>query len=280
MHTAPLFFSCGLRIVAAHQRRHNAQKKWTYVSCPHRTFITLLFTLNPGFTLGSLTRSSVFDPSAFHQYFQVATCPGVNRAEDTTVDLQLRRTLLFLHGWPSLWASWKYQIQEFGSDYRLIVPDIRGFGASTHPGDVQSSGSFPDLVGDVTCILGHARVSQAVVIGHDWGTQLAYEAARERPDVFTACRWHHDSIHACSGPICAHICARERFSASRISGLLCGADIGRHSRTQHRYSSHTARDAAHGCKSAPSRFSAERQLVYGCVGECFHHPTNTVLQSR
>lgn len=131
------------------------------------------------------------------------------------------RTLLLLHGWPSLWASWKYQIQEFGvsdssyselgifstgwqRDYRLIVPNIRGFGASTHPGDVQSSGSFPDLVGDAVCILEHAGVSRAVAIGqvvslrgswlttnvprarHDWGTQFAYEAARERPDVFTA----------------------------------------------------------------------------------------------
>lgn len=50
-------------------------------------------------------------------------------------------------------------------DYRLIIPNIRGFGASTHPGDVQSSGSMPDLVGDVMCILQHASVSKAVVIG-------------------------------------------------------------------------------------------------------------------
>lgn len=135
----------------------------------------------------------VSDAPAFRQH--VVTCPAVNRALNQTVDLHLRyvdinpsfkRTLLLLHGWPSLWASWKYQIQEFRGDYRLIVPDIRGFGASTHPGDVQSSGSFPDLVGDLMCILQQAGVSQAVVIGHDWGSQLAYEAARERPDVFTA----------------------------------------------------------------------------------------------
>jgi len=139
------------------------------------------------------TRDLAFDPLAFHQ--QVVTCPAINRALNKTVDLHLRyvdinpsfeHTLLFLHGWPSLWASWKYQIQEFRSDYRLIVPDIRGFGASTHPGDVQSSGSIPDVVGDLMCILQQAGVSKAVVIGHDWGTQLAYEAARERPDVFTA----------------------------------------------------------------------------------------------
>ncbi|KAI0301880.1 Alpha/Beta hydrolase protein [Multifurca ochricompacta] len=124
------------------------------------------------------TINSRFDPFAFQK--NVVTCPSINRAENKTVDLQLyyvdinpkaKETLLFLHGWPSLWASWKYQIQEFKNDYRLIIPDIRGFGASTHPGDVQSSGPFPDLVGDVI---------------HDWGTQLAYEAARERPDVVTA----------------------------------------------------------------------------------------------
>ena len=66
---------------------------------------------------------------------------------------------------------------------------------------------MPDLVGDLLCILEHAGVQKAIAVGyattasiffsdvspstsgfsrHDWGAQLAYEAARERPDVFTA----------------------------------------------------------------------------------------------
>lgn len=155
--------------------------------------LVLLLTNSALSAFARHTRDFAFDPLAYRQ--EVVTCPAINRALNKTVDLHLRyvdinpsfkQTLLFLHGWPSLWASWKYQIQEFGSDYRLIVPDIRGFGASTQPGDVQSSGSIPDVVGDLLCILRQAGVSQAVVIGHDWGTQLAYEAARERPNVFTA----------------------------------------------------------------------------------------------
>ena len=51
------------------------------------------------------------------------------------------------------------------NDYRLIVPNFRGFGGSTQPGDVQSSGSLIDMVGDVMCILEHANVAQAIVIG-------------------------------------------------------------------------------------------------------------------
>src|SRR5882762_258966 len=66
------------------------------------------------------TRDLAFNPLAFPQ--RVVTCPAINRALNKTVDLHLRyvdvnpgfkRTLVFLHGWPSLWASWKYQIQEF-----------------------------------------------------------------------------------------------------------------------------------------------------------------------
>ncbi len=64
---------------------------------------------------------------------------------------------------------------------------------------------MPDLVGDLLCILEHAGAPTAIAVGyvipsfdiydadvsstmsrHDWGTQLAYEAARERPDIFTA----------------------------------------------------------------------------------------------
>ncbi|TFY76836.1 hypothetical protein EWM64_g7177 [Hericium alpestre] len=148
---------------------------------------------------------------------KVATCKAVNRAEGKEVDIQLhyvdvnpeaKQTLLLVHGWPSLWSSWKYQIQEFQDDYRLIIPDLRGFGSSTHPGDVKSSGTMFDLVGDLLCILKDAKVAQTVCVGyvllrsmsvacsiqtrllqsrsHDWGCQICFEAGRSRPDVFNA----------------------------------------------------------------------------------------------
>jgi soluble epoxide hydrolase/lipid-phosphate phosphatase len=178
--------------------------------------LPLLLTNSAFSAFAQHTRDLAFDPFAFHQ--EVVICPAVNRVLNKTVDLHLRmhfkslsvtlssaknrhlsigyvdinpsfkHTLLFLHGWPSLWASWKHQIQEFRvihccletlhrlihhfhnarlqSDYRLIAPDIRGYGASTQPGDVQSSGSIPDVVGDLLCILRQAGVSQVVVIGY------------------------------------------------------------------------------------------------------------------
>lgn len=39
-----------------------------------------------------------------------------------------------------------------------------------------------DLVGDLTCVLDNAGVDKAICLGHDWGAQVCWEAARMRPD--------------------------------------------------------------------------------------------------
>ncbi|KAI0314136.1 alpha/beta-hydrolase [Amylostereum chailletii] len=137
--------------------------------------------------------ATAFNPRDYTK--KVARCPGLNRATDQEVALELHyvdvnpsaeRTMLMLHGWPSLWSTWKYQIDEFKDDYRLIIPDSRGFGESTHPGDVKTSGTMPDLVDDLSCILRDSNVAKAICVGHDWGTQVCYEAARTRPDLIEA----------------------------------------------------------------------------------------------
>ncbi|CCM05727.1 uncharacterized protein FIBRA_07959 [Fibroporia radiculosa] len=126
---------------------------------------------------------------------KTTTCKALNRAARTLEDIQIEyidvnptaeRTLLMVHGWPSLWHSWKFQVEEFKDDYRLIIPNNRGFANSTHPGDFVASGTWADMVGDLMCVLEHAGVNTAVCMGHDWGSELCYEAARMRPDRITA----------------------------------------------------------------------------------------------
>ncbi|KAF9224613.1 alpha/beta-hydrolase [Gyrodon lividus] len=122
-------------------------------------------------------------------------CPAVDRVLDHTVHITIEyvdlnptanTTILMVHGWPSLWSSWARQIEEFKDEYHIIAIDVRGFGGSTHPPDVQSSSTLADITGDLVCVLEHARVSSAICLGHDWGAVACYEAARRRPDVFSA----------------------------------------------------------------------------------------------
>lgn len=51
-------------------------------------------------------------------------------------------------------------------DYHLIVVDQRGFGDSTHPDDVKTSGAMFDLAGDLTCVLENAGVEKAICLGY------------------------------------------------------------------------------------------------------------------
>jgi hypothetical protein len=50
--------------------------------------LLLILLINSGLTLASSAADSAFDPLAFHH--QVANCPGINRAENKTVNLKLR----------------------------------------------------------------------------------------------------------------------------------------------------------------------------------------------
>nr|GAT47192.1 alpha/beta-hydrolase [Mycena chlorophos] len=137
--------------------------------------------------------AGAFDPRAYPK--SVATCKAPNRAEGKDVDIDIhyvdinptaKTTLLLVHGWPSLWSTWSNQIEEFGSEYRLIVPDVRGFGSSTHPGDIRSSGTMDDIARDMFCVLEKAGVQSSICIGHDWGSSICFAGARMRPDIFTA----------------------------------------------------------------------------------------------
>ncbi|KII83408.1 hypothetical protein PLICRDRAFT_47292 [Plicaturopsis crispa FD-325 SS-3] len=174
-------------------------------------FLSLVLSLFfPAFAI------SAFNPRTAPK--SVATCPALNRALNKSVDIRIQyydvnpsapQTLLLVHGWPSLASSWARQIDEFSpreidgvespTTYRVLAPDMRGFGGSTHPGDVNASNTMGDLVGDLACVLQHAGINAndengvgkkanvekggVICVGHDWGAQTCYEMARMRPDL-------------------------------------------------------------------------------------------------
>jgi pimeloyl-ACP methyl ester carboxylesterase len=43
--------------------------------------------------------------------------------------------MLMLHGFPEFWYSWRHQIPEFASDYKVVAVDLRGYNDSDKPKD-------------------------------------------------------------------------------------------------------------------------------------------------
>src|SRR4051794_1936288 len=94
--------------------------------------------------------------------------------------------VLLIHGFPESWHSWSLQIPALAAaGYRVVAPDMRGYGRSSKPADVEAY-AVTELVADCVGIVEALGERQAVIIGHDWGSMVAWTAAWTRPDVFRA----------------------------------------------------------------------------------------------
>ena len=92
--------------------------------------------------------------------------------------------ILLAHGWPESWFSWRYQIGVLASEgYRVLVPDMRGFGSTDAPQEVASYNVL-NLVEDMVGILDAADCKTATIVGHDWGAVVAWHCAMVHPQRF------------------------------------------------------------------------------------------------
>ena len=94
--------------------------------------------------------------------------------------------VLLCHGFPELWLSWRAQLAALASaGFRAVAPDMRGYGGTDAPGAVDQY-TMLHLVGDMVGLVKALGESQAVIVGHDWGAAVAWNAALLRPDIFRA----------------------------------------------------------------------------------------------
>jgi pimeloyl-ACP methyl ester carboxylesterase len=90
--------------------------------------------------------------------------------------------VVLLHGFPDSSYVWRRQVPALaGAGFRVIAPDLRGFGASEKPADVEAYRLRHGLA-DVLAVLDALEVERAHVVGHDWGAGLAWTAAAFAPD--------------------------------------------------------------------------------------------------
>jgi pimeloyl-ACP methyl ester carboxylesterase/catechol 2,3-dioxygenase-like lactoylglutathione lyase family enzyme len=94
--------------------------------------------------------------------------------------------VLFCHGFPAVWSSWKSQMESVaGAGFKAIALDMRGYGKSSAPVEAEAYTPY-ETVGDLVAVLDAAEVATATVVGHDFGAHVAWNAAMMRPDRFTA----------------------------------------------------------------------------------------------
>lgn len=94
--------------------------------------------------------------------------------------------VVFCHGWPESWYSWRHQLPVVAeAGFRAVALHMRGYGDSAAPDDIDKY-MITDLVGDVVGVVRGLGFDEAVVVGHDWGAPVAWYSALMRPDLFRA----------------------------------------------------------------------------------------------
>jgi len=89
--------------------------------------------------------------------------------------------VLLMHGFPELWYSWRHQLDALAdAGYRAIALDMRGFGGSSAPAEVEAY-DILELSADMAALLDALGIERAAIVGHDWGATVAWQFALGYP---------------------------------------------------------------------------------------------------
>ena len=84
--------------------------------------------------------------------------------------------VILLHGFPESHRTWRGLAPLLEADFRLVMPDQRGFGASDKPQDVEAYASDV-LLADLFALADALGIERFALVGHDWGGAIAWAAA-------------------------------------------------------------------------------------------------------
>ena len=94
--------------------------------------------------------------------------------------------VIFCHGWPESWYSYRYQLPAVAdAGFKAVAYDVRGYGESDKPHEIEAY-SMRNMTNDVIGIIDALDYDTAITIGHDWGGPIALNTAALNEDKITA----------------------------------------------------------------------------------------------
>jgi haloacetate dehalogenase len=117
--------------------------------------------------------------------------PGFTRSRvdlpDITLSVQAAgegAPVILLHGFPQNGLCWWHVAPVLAERFRVIVPDLRGYGQSDAPPDDVGHTVYSKrrMAQDVVDLMRALGIGSAHVLGHDRGARVAYRLALDHPD--------------------------------------------------------------------------------------------------
>ncbi|WP_061217899.1 alpha/beta fold hydrolase [Leptospira weilii] len=96
--------------------------------------------------------------------------------------------VVLLHGFPDTSYGWRYVIPLLSKQYRVLVPDLRGYAGTDKP---EGGYDLRSLSEDLFAFIEETNKEEnrnpdnsVHIIGHDWGASIAWFAITEKPQRF------------------------------------------------------------------------------------------------
>ncbi|MEO1654579.1 MAG: alpha/beta hydrolase, partial [Bacteroidota bacterium] len=121
------------------------------------------------------------ETSALEKYKKVLSFNGM---QSPVLDYGKGEPVLCIHGFPDNHKVWRKQVKPLAeAGYRVIAPDMRGFGEASKPLGVENY-VFPIIMQDVLALLDQLGLDKVHLLGHDYGAALSWRLAFNYPSRF------------------------------------------------------------------------------------------------
>ncbi len=90
--------------------------------------------------------------------------------------------LILLHGFPDFWYGWKNVILGLKDEFKLIIPDMRGYNLSDKPEGIENY-KLEILIEDIKGLSEKLGFTEFNLAGHDWGGMVSWALAEKYPKI-------------------------------------------------------------------------------------------------
>jgi pimeloyl-ACP methyl ester carboxylesterase len=90
--------------------------------------------------------------------------------------------VILMHGFPQCWYGWHKQIPALAKKFRVVAPDLRGYGETDKPKGARHY-KLEILASDIVELIKALGEKKAHIVGHDWGGFVAWFVAANHPEV-------------------------------------------------------------------------------------------------